>query len=140
MPTANASSASSDRLSYGDGHDDHGRGLERLQAFPLGQQPWKRMNGSSGSFISFTPMSTSDASPPSGDVAAEVLDQFLAALAGIDASAVQRQRTVQPVPAPEHGAALGDVRRTAVGNRRRPADRRVGLRERALVVGGTVRG
>ena len=38
VPTANASSASSDRLSYGDGHDDDGRGFERLQPFALREQ------------------------------------------------------------------------------------------------------
>ena len=38
-------------------------------------------------------------------VAAEVLDQLLAALAGIDAAAVERERAVQAMPAAEHRAA-----------------------------------
>ena len=58
-------------------------------------------------------------------VGAEVLDQLLAALAGIDAAAVERERAVQPVAAAEDGAAVREVR---------PEARRRLVRQRRLLV------
>ena len=45
--------------------DDDCRGLERLHAFAVGQHAGKADDGSSGSDISFAPISASVASPPS---------------------------------------------------------------------------
>ena len=63
------------------------------------------MNGSSGSDISFDAHQRERGVAALLDVAAEVFDQLLAALAGIDPSAVEGNRTVEPVPAAEDGAA-----------------------------------
>ena len=109
MPTANASSASSDRLSYGDGTTTTVAASSASRRSRSESRPAKRTQRSSGSCISFTPISTSDASPPSCDVGAEVLDQLLAALARVDAAAVEREVAMQPMPPPEHRAAPGDV-------------------------------
>ena len=46
-------------------HDDDRRRFERLERSSSDSRPAKRTNGSSGSGISLTPISTSDASPPS---------------------------------------------------------------------------
>ena len=65
MPTAKDSSASSDRLSYGEGTTTTVAASSASRRSWSDSRPANRMNGSSGSGISFTPISTSDASPPS---------------------------------------------------------------------------
>src|SRR5205814_4959452 len=72
-------------------------------------------------------------------VLAEVLNQLLAALAGIDPAAVEDDRTVQAMAAPEHGPAGEQVRREFTRGRLlvRRALRRRGLRR--FVLGRTLR-
>ena len=65
MPTANDSSASSDRLSYGDGTTTTVAASSAWSRSWSESRPANLMNGSSGSGISLTPISASDASPPS---------------------------------------------------------------------------
>ena len=105
MPTDSASSARSDRLSCGEGTTTTEAASSASARSVSDSIPAKRTDGSSGSGISLTPMSTSVASPCSALVAVEVLHQLLAALAGIDASAVQRERSEQPMPPAEGLAA-----------------------------------
>ena len=65
LPTDMASSASSDRLSYGEGQTTTVAASRACIRSGSESRPAKRMNGSSGSAISFTPISASVASPPS---------------------------------------------------------------------------
>ena len=89
--------------------DDDRRGFERLKPLAIGQEagePDERL---------FRQRHQLDAHQRQRrvaallDVAAEVLDQLLAALARIDAAAVQRDRSVQAMAAPEDGAAGGQM-------------------------------
>jgi hypothetical protein len=57
------------------------------------------------------------------NVAAEILDQFLAPLAGIDPAAVERERPVESMAAPEDRAPCGEMG-GKVADRRVVADRR----------------
>ena len=102
MPTANDSSASSDRLSYGDGHDDDGRRLERLEPLLSDSTAGEADERLLGQRHQLDAHQHQRRVAAVLHVAAEVLDQLLAALARIDAPAVERDRAVQAMAAAEH--------------------------------------
>ncbi len=65
VPTDSASSASSDRLSYGDGQTTTVAASSACRRSRSERRPAKRMYGSSGRTISFEPIRVSVPSPPS---------------------------------------------------------------------------
>ena len=117
VPTANASSARSDRLSCGDGHDDHRRGFERVQPFLVGQhagEPHVRVVRQRHQLDAHQHERRVAAFL---DVVLEVFEQLFAALARIDAAAVERERPVDAMAAAEARRAL-EVRRSSAASRR----------------------
>ena len=62
-----------------------------------------------GIFIILTPISTSGGVAVGRVETVEVLEHLLTAVVGLDASAVQRERTVQSVAPPERDAAASEV-------------------------------
>ena len=105
MPTANASSASSDRLSYGDGT------TTTVAASSACSRSWSGQAAGEADERILRQRHQLHAHQHERrvaavlDVGAEVLDQLLAALARIDAAAVEHERPVQAMAAAEHRAA-----------------------------------
>ena len=120
VPTAIASSASSDRLSTARADDD-GRGFERLQPLASESRPANRTHGSSGQRHQLDAHQRQRRVAALLHVAAEVFDQLLAALAGVDAAAVERERPVQAMAAPERAPRAADATGIAAAARLSPS-------------------
>ena len=120
------------------GHDDDRRGFERLEPFLIGEASGEADERLLGKRHQLDAHQRERRVAAFLHVAAEVLDQLFAALAGVDAAAVERDRAVQPMAAPEHrarvargagGSSATRLRRRLVLVRlargRRPARRRI---------------